>query len=116
MLGAVTGALDALVTLGNTATYGYFSAHVGLHPHSTELWGLLGAVVELDSKAGNPLRSSLIVNATSLKPGAAYYEAAKKFLPPDFLPDEKAEEAFWIGHLHRLGINAYTMHTLSPIY
>jgi hypothetical protein len=115
-LGAAKGMLDTLAQNGLAATYGYFAAHLGMHPHSTTLWGILGQVVDEDFTANGPIRSSLIVNATTLQPGTAYIERVKQHLPPNFLPDAKAEEAFWIGQLHRLGINHSNMQVLKPTY
>lgn len=113
-LGACKGLLDALAQQGVLATYGYVAAHLGMHPHSTSLWEILGKIVDEDAAANRPLRSSLVVNAKLLVPGAAYIERAKQHLPPGFLPDANAEMAYWIGQLYRMGINHNNMTVLSP--
>lgn len=113
-LGACKGLLDALVQEGKLATYGYVAAHLGLHPHSTTLWEILGKIVDADAAANRPIRSSLVVNAQSRIPGTAYIERVKLHLPPNFLPDPAAETAYWIGQLYRMGINHHNMTVLTP--
>lgn len=115
-LGAAKGMLDTMAQNNTVATYGYFAAHLGMHPHSTSLWDILGLIVDEDCGANQPVRSSLVVNANTFRPGTAYIERVKKYLPPNFLPDAKAEEAFWISQLHRLGITHSNMQVLKPIY
>lgn len=109
-LGAVRGVLDALVHDKVLATYGYLAEHVGRHPHSAALWGILGKVIEEDAKAGKPLRSSLIVNVNTDKPGKQYYETARE--QGLDIPDE---QAFWEDQLQRLGLSIKP-HILRPFY
>jgi hypothetical protein len=114
LLGAARGVLDAVVADGKLITYGLLASHIGLHPHSTTLWQILGQIVDEDSKANKPLRSAVVVNAVSEKPGPAFIERAKAYLPANFLPDLKAEEAFWVSQLYRLGIDHTKVEVLRP--
>lgn len=114
-LGACKGLLDALVQEGRLATYGYVAAHLGLHPHSTALWGVLNQIVDEDAASNRPIRPSLVVNAQSMLPGSAYIDRVKLHLPPNFLPDPNAEMAFWISQLFRMGISHSNMTVLTPI-
>jgi hypothetical protein len=110
-LGAVRGVLDALVHDRVLATYGYLAEHVGRHPHSAALWSILGKLVEEDAKAGNPLRSSLIVNVNTDKPGKQYYEKARDV----GLPVGDDEQAFWESQLEALKLPVKAP-ILRPIY
>ncbi len=114
-LGACKGLLKALAKEGKLATYGFVAAHLGMHPHSTILWGILGEIVDEDCAANEPVQSSVVVNAQTLIPGSAYIERVKQHLPPNFLPDVKAEMAYWIGQLYRLGINHNGVIILTPV-
>lgn len=110
-LGAVRGVLDALVKDRVLATYGYLAEHVGRHPHSAALWSVLCEVVEEDAKAGKPLRSSLIVNVNTDKPGKQYYGKAREV----GLPVGDDEQAFWESQLEQLGLPVKAP-VLRPIY
>jgi hypothetical protein len=110
-LGAIKGILDSLAADGTMATYGYLAEHIGYHPHSAVLWTLLGDILAEDVRTKKPLRSVLIVNADTGKPGKLFYERAEEELGQT-IPDE---EVFRQAQLRGLGVSV-TASVLKPIY
>lgn len=110
-LGALEGLLDALVKDRVLATYGYVAEHVGRHPHSASLWALICDVIEKDANAGRALRSSLVVNVNTDRPGKQYYAKAREV--GILVGDD--EQSFWESQLERLGLPVKAP-ILRPIY
>jgi hypothetical protein len=108
---AIKGILDALVAEGKMATYGFLAEHVGYHPHSATLWTMLGDIVAEDVRNKQPLRSVLIVNADTSKPGKLFYGRAEDELK-QVITDE---DAFRNDQLRALGVSV-TAEVLKPQY
>jgi hypothetical protein len=76
---AINGMLNYLVEHKLRATYGFLAEHLGMHPHSTALWELLGEATRQDHREKRPYRAATIVNAETEAPGKLFLDTVRSF-------------------------------------
>jgi len=100
-------ALDTLVLAKRVTLYCELGPLLGLHQHSSTLWGVLNCTFKEDWKKEKAARCSLIVNKAMGMPGNSYYETARSLGVS--LPTRLDEYDFWVSQLDALGVPAPTL-------
>lgn len=98
--------LQGVARARKTQTYSEICAamrgacQVAVEPHSSALFGLLGQICTLESEAGRPLISAVVLHKGDGEPGEGFWNIARDLgIDPGSTKDARYE--FWIRELSR---------------